>query len=699
MNIIKYFPSLAHSNFRYYWYGQLISLIGTWMQRMGQAWLVYTLTNSPFKLGLIGTLQFLPILLFSLVAGVIVDRYPKKKLIIITQIISMILAFTLAALVLSGTVKYYQIAILAFFLGLINAFDMPLRQVFVIELVGREDLPNAVALNSTSFNLARVIGPVIAGIVMAHFNIGFCFLINGLSFIAVIYGLNKIKLSTSLQTTAQTSHKKKYTYNISDIFEEIKDGLLYVYKNKTLLFTSIMLFYIGTFAFNFSVLIPILAKDILGLKEKGFGMLMSSLGLGSLVGAVFVSLKIKEKINQAKAIMVAANISIAITLSLLGIFNNISLIIMTLFLCGFSNLCFSITANSSLQLTSDDQHRGRVMSVYTLLFAGTTPIGNFITGIIAEKWGADMAFIICGILIILALIILLLFSYIKNKSSLAMIFILVLILSCSSLEETNSINLKNRAKFKNPWTEIKTPYRSQNNIAESIGSYDKGCLIGAIPLAIDSDGFNTMRLSRNRIYGHPSLINFLTEIGKEINLLNIGNLLIGDISQPRGGPSFSGHASHQHGLDVDIWFKLNQDKHIPTSEEREALSAIPFTWSEVNEVILKTVASKKEVERIFVNARIKKELCLKYYKNKDSNWLSKIRPWWGHEDHFHLRLQCPANDSSCIPQAPLSKQKGCDKSLEWWFSDEAKKIALLNKDKKETFVMPQLPEKCQQLLE
>ncbi|MBF0363634.1 MAG: penicillin-insensitive murein endopeptidase [Oligoflexia bacterium] len=707
--IAKYFPSLSHANFRYYWYGQLISLVGTWMQRMGQAWLVYTLTNSPFKLGLIGTLHFLPILLFSLIAGVFVDRYPKKKIIIITQIISMLLAFTLAALVLFKVVQYYQIAILALLLGIINALDMPSRQSFIIELVGREDLPNAVALNSTSFNLARVIGPVIAGIVMANFNIGWCFFFNGVSFIGVLYGLMKIKLnkkSNNATANDKIEIKTKKTLTMRYMLTEIKDGLRYVCQNKTLLFTSIMLFYIGTLAFNFSILIPILAKDILGLREKGFGLLMSSLGFGSLIGALFVSIMIKGKIKNSRKIMVTANIFIAITLTLLGIFHNLYLIILTLFFCGISNLFFSITANSTLQLHSDDQHRGRVMSVYTLFFAGTTPIGNFITGLIAEKWGADKAFIICGILLLISLITLLTyFSKLKRHlhSSLLILFSLFLSFSCTTASSTAGSTKENvKIKWNNPWAQIKTPYLKAP--AESIGSYSRGCLSGAKAIEINSPGLNVMRLSRNRIYGHPYLIDFLIDVGKEIEKLNVGNIFVGDISQPRGGPSFSGHASHHNGLDVDIWFKLNHDKHIPSTEERENLSAKPFEWSNGNEQILKLFSSKSEVDRIFVAADIKKKLCTKY-KNNPANikWLSKIRPWWGHDDHLHLRLKCP-NSSSCIPQAAVasSTHSGCDKSLEWWFSAEAKRVLAENRERerqnKDKFKMPILPEKCKSLL-
>ncbi|MBF0315707.1 MAG: MFS transporter [Oligoflexia bacterium] len=402
--IKKYFPALAHDNYRRYWIGQLISLIGTWMQRMGQAWLVYEITNSPMKLGIVGSLQFLPILLFSLIAGVWIDRLPKKRILYYTQFFSMVLAFALAFLVLVERIEYYQVLIMAFLLGCANAIDMPTRQSYMIELVGKEDLSSAVALNSTIFNLARVIGPSIAGVVMASFHLGWCFFVNGLSFLAVMYSLARIDAKSVIKEGSTTS-----------MWKEMREGLSYIKNHPILLQTVLTLFYTGILAFNFSVLIPIIARDILHLREQGYGALMSSLGLGSLLGAVILSVKLKQKIHQAPTIITITNFVMGVMLICIGLSTNFPLTLFLLFVCGFFNLCFSITANSLLQLTTEDRYRGRVMSVHAMVFAGTTPIGNFFTGMISEHFGAGNAFIVSGILIMI-LCLSIKYKYTKSNS-------------------------------------------------------------------------------------------------------------------------------------------------------------------------------------------------------------------------------------------------------------------------------------------
>ena len=231
------FHALTHKNYRYFWMGQCVSLVGTWTQNIGQSWLVLSLTGSPLKLGLIGAMQFLPVTFFSLFAGVITDKFPKRKILILTQTISMILAFTLSALVFTHTVKYEYIIILALCLGFCNTLDMPTRQAFNVEIVGKEDLMNAITLNSATFNLARIIGPAIGAMLMAYLGAGWCFLLNGFSFVAVIYGLFQIQVTNYV--LRKNSEKS--------MIKEIKDGLKYIKGKPILLETVILISIVGIF--------------------------------------------------------------------------------------------------------------------------------------------------------------------------------------------------------------------------------------------------------------------------------------------------------------------------------------------------------------------------------------------------------------------------------------------------------------------
>ena len=213
------FVSLSHSNFRYYWIGMCVSLIGTWMQNIAQPWLAYSLTNSPFLLSLIGTLQYTPIMLFSLFAGVFIDKHSKKKILICMQAASLLITLILAILVVSGKIQYWHIVIMATLLGVVNTFDMPCRQSFIIELVGKEDLTNAIALNSMSFNLARIIGPSIAGLVMGFFGIASCFFVNAISYAAVLISLFFIKV--------KPLHVKSNNQKETHILNEVKEGFVF----------------------------------------------------------------------------------------------------------------------------------------------------------------------------------------------------------------------------------------------------------------------------------------------------------------------------------------------------------------------------------------------------------------------------------------------------------------------------------------
>jgi MFS family permease len=373
------------------------------MQNIGLSWLVYTITDSPFLTGLTGAVQFLPIMLFSLFAGTFIDRYPKKKILIVTQTIAMILALALAALVFSGQIKFWHILVLGFLLGCSNTVDMPTRQSYTIEIAGRENLMNAIALNSMMFNLARILGPAIGGLLLAYAGAGWCFLLNGLSFIAVIFQLTRIKATPLIR---ERDPNKK-------ILNEIKDGLVYIKKETLLLKTLLMITVIGIFVFNFNVLIPVFTKNILQMDGKMYGFLMSSLGVGSLIGALIASLNSKK--GPKLIVMLSSGAMISVFMILTGFSRVYYLTALFLALTGIFNIFFTTTANTTLQMNSSDEYRSRVMSVYALLFGGTTPFGNLFAGYISGRYDAAVAFILSGGLTLILIVLINLM--IKSKAA------------------------------------------------------------------------------------------------------------------------------------------------------------------------------------------------------------------------------------------------------------------------------------------
>lgn len=374
------------------------------MQSIGQSWLVLSITNSPFLLGVLGTVQFMPITVFSLFAGVVVDKFSKKKLLIFTQGSSMVLALILSILVFTNNIKYEYILILAFLLGCINCIDMPTRQSFTVEIAGKEDLMNAIALNSATFNLARILGPSIGAIVMAYFGAAWCFLFNGLSYIAVLYGLYNIKVNSYVRKERKESN----------VIREIRNGLKYVKNSSVLLETILLVLVIGIFGFNYNVLVPSFTKLVLQQNEKTYGILMSFLGVGSLVGAIAVSMKSKKGPN--KKVLTISSIFIALMLILNGLNSNLIITGVLLAITGVYNILFSTTANSTLQLNSKDEYRGRVMSIYSLVFAGSAPIGNLFTGWACDNIGPSGGFWISGVLVLILIIVIkILFSKVSRQ--------------------------------------------------------------------------------------------------------------------------------------------------------------------------------------------------------------------------------------------------------------------------------------------
>lgn len=374
------------------------------MQNIGQSWLVLTLTNSALLLGILGACQFLPVMVFSLFAGILVDRFPKKKILLFTQVMSMILAFSLSILVFTHQARYWNVLVLAIILGCTNTIDMPTRQSFFVEIVGKEDLMNAIALNSAVFNLARMIGPAIGALFLAWFGIGWCFLINGISFIAVIYGILKIDVKPYVR-------EKKHENNM---INEIGEGLVYIKNNPRIFETLLLVLVLGIFGFNYNILIPVFTKNVLHQGEAVYGILMSALGFGSLIGAIVVSVKGKKE--SMLKMMFICSILIGSMLTIIGLSNMVYVAAVALFFTGIFNINFSTRANSNLQLNSKDEFRGRVMSVYSLVFAGSAPIGSFLSGFIADRYGANEAFYICGISICILAVAVVSIFYLRYKN-------------------------------------------------------------------------------------------------------------------------------------------------------------------------------------------------------------------------------------------------------------------------------------------
>ncbi len=390
------FRSLRHRNFRLFFSGQLISLIGTWMQNVGQAWLVLELTHSSFKLGVVSALQFLPMLFLSFFTGPFIDYFPKRKIIIFTQTGLMLLAFTLSALDFARIVQYWHILILATLLGVVNTIDMPARQAFIIEMVGKEDLMNAIALNSSIFNAARAVGPAIAGLLIGAAGTAACFFVNGLSFLAVLWGLLLMKFREAPAGQQQSYH----------IFEDISEALTYVKNTPVVLITIVLVSVVSIFGTNFNVLVPVFSRQELHRDAAAFGFLLSSFGAGALIGAF--SLAALSRYGPKSILLLGGGMALSLFLILIGFQKSYGLTAILLALSGWSMVTFFGMANTTVQLNTQDRLRGRVMSVYTLAFGGLTPFGSLFAGSVAHVIKAPLTFaaggLICGIVFLLVLL-------------------------------------------------------------------------------------------------------------------------------------------------------------------------------------------------------------------------------------------------------------------------------------------------------
>lgn len=376
--ILSAFPALKSRNYFLYFIGQLVSLVGTWLQVVAEGWLIFQLSHSAFYVGLDAAMATIPTLFLSLFGGVIVDRFPKRKILIFTQGASMILAFTLGFLTVFRIIQVWQIISLAFLLGIVNAVDSPARQSYVVELVNNKKyLSSAIALNSGMFNAARVIGPTVAGLLIAGFGTGIAFLLNGVSYIAVIIALFHINTPNKILQT--NTHP----------IEAIKEGLKYAFAGSTIKILLVLAAVMSIFGWSYSTLMPVIATNIYHINASGLGLLYACAGIGALLGAFIIS-AFSHKFNYW-SIIISGNIFFAFSLLIFTFMTNVYAAAVFLFLIGLGIVSQFSMMNTVIQNSIDDHMRGRVMAIYTISFIGLAPIGNFEIGLMAEKFGTEFA--------------------------------------------------------------------------------------------------------------------------------------------------------------------------------------------------------------------------------------------------------------------------------------------------------------------
>ena len=375
--------ALRHRNFQLFFSGQLISLIGTWMQTIAQSWLVYRLTGSSLLLGSVGFASQFPVFLVAPIGGIVADRHNRQRVVIGTQVASMILAFILAFLTLTHRVQVWHIFVLAALLGVVNAFDIPGRQSFLVEMVGKEDLMNAIALNSSMFNGARIIGPAVAGVLLARIGEGWCFFANGVSYIAVIAGLFMMRVQS-----------RTIQYEASPI-EHIVEGFRFVRHTAPIRALLVLLGLVSLVAMPYTVLMPIFADRILHGGARALGLLMGATGVGALLGAL--TLAAKRGVHGLGRWVAVACGGFGVSLILFSFSRIMWLSTALLLPVGFCMMLQMSSSNTLIQAMVPDELRGRVMAVYSMMFMGMAPFGAFFGGALADRIGAPLTVAIGGV--------------------------------------------------------------------------------------------------------------------------------------------------------------------------------------------------------------------------------------------------------------------------------------------------------------
>lgn len=378
------FRALRHRDFRLLWTGQLLSLTGSWMQSAAQGWLVLRLTDSPFYLGLIGFCTFAPGLVFALPAGVAADRFPRRTMLLILQAVALILAAVLTALTWSGAIEVWHIAVLATLAGTVIAFEIPIRQSFLQVLVGREDLPNAIALNSLAFNSARMLGPTLAGFLLVFRTEATCFLLNTLSFGAVLIAL------TMLKTRGDPEGGDGDTWYVG-----MRNGLAYAGGHRKVRTLLLLIVLTSIFAMPYSILVPVFARDILKAGTQGLGLLMGAAGLGAMSGALLLATR--KSIRGAGGRIAWALVILGGGLISFGLSDHLVLSMVCLFLVGAGVITQLATSNTYLQLTAPPAMRGRVISLFMLSLIGMAPFGSLLAGAAAKGIGTRLTVVLGGL--------------------------------------------------------------------------------------------------------------------------------------------------------------------------------------------------------------------------------------------------------------------------------------------------------------
>src|SRR5437667_6981814 len=387
------FGALAHRNFRLFFIGQGISLVGTWMQNVGEGWLILTLTNSPFYVGLTAALSSLGVLLFSLYAGVIADRVGKRRCGSFMQLSFMLEAFAVSVLVWTGVVAVWQVLLLATILGIASAFDIPMRQSFVVEMVGKDDLMNAIALNSSLFNGARVIGPAIAGFLIGAVGIAWCYFLNGVSYIAVIAGLLLMQLPPRAPPARAAS-----------AWTGFREVLAYLRDDRRLRVLMILTAVISVFGFPYIAMMPVFALDVLHRGATGYGALTSSIGIGAVIGALGIALA-SARIRARGRLILAGGTAFGLLLILFSTSRVLALSMVLLALAGCAMIVNNSINNTLLQTAAPDHLRGRIMGFYSFVFVGMAPFGAFLFGLVAEHIGVPATIAAGGAIVALAVVI------------------------------------------------------------------------------------------------------------------------------------------------------------------------------------------------------------------------------------------------------------------------------------------------------
>jgi MFS family permease len=382
--------ALKHRNFRLFFFGQLISVTGTWMQTLAQGWLIGTLVgwnNAVVYIGLLGVVRFLPVLVLGLFGGIIADVWPKRITVIGTQMAAALLALVLGGLDYFHVVAVWHVFVLAFLLGLVDAVDMPTRQSFVVEMVGTEDVANAIALNSAVFNGARIIGPAIAGIMIKYLGTALCFTLNGLSYGAVVIGLLAMRDSDLMPAVRLAVPR-----TLAAVRLNLGEGIRYVWHTPLVLLAITVIGFVSTFGMNFNVVLPVMAADVLNVGSDGYGLLFTAMGAGALMSALAVASLARPSVR----LLLGGGIVLGLSELLLASTSSYPVALVAVFFCGVGAIATAASANSLVQVTVPGPLRGRVMSVYTTVFVGSSPVGNGLTGGVGGLLGTPAAVAMTG---------------------------------------------------------------------------------------------------------------------------------------------------------------------------------------------------------------------------------------------------------------------------------------------------------------